>query len=113
MESADLDERSDCMKEDGKISKQIERITKYEILMNKAEQMIRKHSKNDKAELCKIMDSLEGYYLSNEWKQDFSDDEAGLLPPDLRRGVLSEDGIYNLIEKYNELRDEYSYRINT
>ena len=51
------------------------------------------------------MKELESYYLSDEWKQDFSDDEAGLLPPDLKRGVLSEDGIYNLIETYRELRD--------
>ena len=26
-------------------------------------------------------------------------DEAGLLPKDLKRGVLSEDGIYNLLEE--------------
>lgn len=43
---------------------------------------------------------LEAYYGSPEWKKDFADDEAGLLPKDLRRGVLSEDGIYNLLEQY-------------
>jgi hypothetical protein len=73
--------------------------------MNKAEQLIKKHSKDEADELCEIMKELESYYLSDEWKQDFSDDEAGLLPPDLKRGVLSEDGIYNLIETYRELRD--------
>ena len=40
---------------------------------------------------------LSEYYGSDEWKQDFADDEAGLLPKDLKRGVLSEDGIWNLI----------------
>ena len=85
--------------------KQIKRITRYETLMNKAEQLIKKHSKDEADELCEIMKELESYYLSDEWKQDFSDDEAGLLPPDLKRGVLSEDGIYNLIETYRELRD--------
>ena len=58
MEPSDLDERSDRMKEDGNISKQIERITRYEILMNKAEQMIMEYSQSDKVELCKIMDEL-------------------------------------------------------
>ena len=87
--------------------KQIKRITRYETLMNKAEQLIKKYSKDDADELCEIMKELESYYLSDEWKQDFSDDEAGLLPPDLKRGVLSEDGIYNLIETYRELYEKY------
>ena len=40
---------------------------------------------------------LSDYYSSKEWKQDFVDDEAGLLPKDLKRGVLSEDGIWNVL----------------
>ncbi|MBP5662714.1 MAG: DUF4298 domain-containing protein [Bacteroidales bacterium] len=35
-----------------------------------------------------------------------SDFEAGLLPPDLKRGVLSEDGIYNLLEEYKRVEEE-------
>ncbi|MBQ6431773.1 MAG: DUF4298 domain-containing protein [Oscillospiraceae bacterium] len=30
---------------------------------------------------------------------DCSYDEAGKLPADLKRGVLSEDGIYNMLER--------------
>ena len=40
---------------------------------------------------------LAEYYGSDEWKQDFADDEAGILPKDLKRGVLSEDGIWNVL----------------
>ena len=40
---------------------------------------------------------LEKYYTSADWKKDFALDEAGLLPVGLKRGVLSEDGIYNLL----------------
>lgn len=47
--------------------------------------------------------TLSGYYGSDEWKQDFADDEAGLLPADLKRGVLSEDGIWNLLAEVREL----------
>ena len=47
--------------------------------------------------------TLSAYYGSDEWKQDFSDDEAGLLPADLKRGVLSEDGIWNLLAEVREL----------
>lgn len=45
---------------------------------------------------------LSDYYGSEVWKQDFADDEAGLLPKDLKRGVLSEDGLWNLLSDRQE-----------
>ena len=48
-------------------------------------------------------EALAQYYGSEEWKTDLADDEAGMLPPDLKRGVLSEDGIYNALTDYEEL----------
>ena len=47
---------------------------------------------------------LAAYYESPQWREDFEADEAHLLPADLPRGVLSEDGIYNVLEKYKELK---------
>lgn len=49
--------------------------------------------------------ALDEYYGSDLWRQDFADDEAGLLPPDLKRGVLSEDGIWNLLSDVRDLND--------
>ena len=49
--------------------------------------------------------ALDEYYGSKEWKQDFADDEAGQLPADLKRGVLSEDGIWNLLSDARELNN--------
>ena len=46
---------------------------------------------------------LKRYYGSDQWRQDFADDEAGLLPDGLKRGVLSEDGIWDLLNNVNEL----------
>lgn len=46
---------------------------------------------------------LEAYYTGADWKKDFALDEAGKLPADLKRGVLSEDGVYNLLERNREL----------
>ena len=46
---------------------------------------------------------LEEYYGSEEWKSDFEADEAGLLPVDLNRGVLSEDSVYDLITEHENL----------
>ena len=40
---------------------------------------------------------LTDYLDSGAWMEDFSADEAGLLPKELLRGVLSEDGLYNLL----------------
>ena len=46
---------------------------------------------------------LNEYLGSDDWKTDLSADEAGVLPADLKRGVLSEDGIWNLLEEWREL----------
>ena len=48
---------------------------------------------------------LDNYYGSEMWKQDYADDEAGRLPADLKRGVLSEDSIWNLLSDARELSD--------
>ena len=53
-----------------------------------------------------LLRELETYYTGEDWKQDFADDEAGLLPSDLKRGVLSEDGLYDLLEEYGQLLRE-------
>ena len=48
--------------------------------------------------------ALSEYYKGSLWREDFESDEAGLLPPDLKRGVLSEDGVYDLLSEYDTLR---------
>ena len=81
---------------------QIERIKWMEQRFNHALAAIKDGSavslkaiKEDVAELSK-------YYGSELWKQDFAADGAGNLPLDLKRGVLSEDGIWNLLSDYRE-----------
>ena len=41
--------------------------------------------------------ALSKYYGSRSWHADRRADERGLLPEDLRRGVLSEDLVYDVI----------------
>ena len=43
------------------------------------------------------IDRLTEYLESGGWREDFEADEAGLVPKDLKRGVLSEDGLYDLL----------------
>ena len=45
---------------------------------------------------------LREYYASGKWKKDFEADEQGKLPKDLKRGVLSEDGLWNLLDEVDE-----------
>ena len=49
------------------------------------------------------IDRLAAYYSSEAWKMDFAADEAGLLPANLKRGVLSEDGVYGILERFEEI----------
>ena len=57
--------------------------------------------------LAKVHDAaqaLSDYYGSAEWRKDFADDEAGRLPENLKRGVLSEDTIWNALQEYHEIQ---------
>ena len=47
---------------------------------------------------------LEDYYTSPEWKEDYTADEAGLLQEGLKRGVLSQDGISDLLDRFRDLK---------
>ena len=84
---------------------QIERIKQMELRMERAAKAVMELSAaldNYEAVLEDIA-ALKQYYGSETWKQDFADDEAGLLPEDLKCGVLSEDGIWNLLSDVSEL----------
>lgn len=86
---------------------QLQRIRKMEQhLVRAASALKRLSSALDKYDETKEdIAVLSAYYASNDWKQDFADDEAGRLPKDLKRGVLSEDGIWNLLEAHRELQE--------
>ena len=47
--------------------------------------------------------ALNDYYGSSQWMEDYEDDEAGKLPSDLKRGVLSEDAVYDLLTENHDL----------
>ena len=49
------------------------------------------------SETQKKLQELIAYYENGQWLQDYECDERGELPADLKRGVLSEDGVYNLL----------------
>ena len=84
----------------------IERITKMEALFDKSEEVIKRleAALEDFTELEGDIAKLQSYY-DKDWRKDFEADEAGKLPKDLKRGVLSEDGLWNLLEDYQRLKE--------
>ncbi len=55
-------------------------------------------------EKADMLRELSCYYEGGQWLSDFEVDERGELPTGLKRGVLSEDGVYNLLCKIDELK---------
>ncbi len=84
---------------------QIERIKLMEQHLDKAAQAVKALS--DALDLySEAVDSIEAiddYLASDEWEQDFNDSESGRLPKDLKCGVLSEDGIWDVVDTSREL----------
>ena len=85
---------------------QIARIRQMERRLNRAAAAVKRLSAAvDRFEVVQDdLAALVQYYDSGVWRQDFEDDEAGLLPQGLKRGVLSEDGIWNLLTDCRELK---------
>ena len=85
--------------------KQLARIRLMERHLNRATAAVKRlEAALDKWEDAQeAIAALEEYYGSDLWKQDLADDEAGRLPADLKRGVLSEDGIWNLLTDARDL----------
>ena len=85
---------NETVERDGKIYKRfyhlnrIERVEKYERLFDEA-------ATSPDPEKLRLLDA---YYTSGKWREDYEADEQGELPPDLKRGVLSQDTLYNLLE---------------
>ncbi len=86
---------------------QIERIKEMEQCLEQVAAAVEQLSAalSQYTEVQEALRKLEGYLSSEEWKRDFEDDEAGRLPKDLKRGVLSEDGIWNVLKDSRELEN--------
>ena len=85
--------------------KQLARIRLMDRRLNRATAAVKRlEAALDKwEEAQEAIAALEEYYGSDLWKQDLADDEAGRLPAGLKRGVLSEDGIWNLLTDARDL----------
>lgn len=49
---------------------------------------------------------LRDYMASGQWQKDFEADEAGRIPSEVKRGILSEDGLYDLLQDADRILAE-------
>ncbi len=77
----------------------IDRIKRMENALNTASAAVNQLSEAAAAyaDAQEKLAALTAYYGSEDWLSDLADDEMGLLPADLHRGVLSEDAVYDLL----------------
>ena len=90
---------------------QIERIKRMEEILDKSSEVLLdlNQSLERYTNLADGIRELEQYYSGGQWQKDYADDEADKLPKDLKRGVLSEDALYEFLA----LRDEVLAKIKT
>lgn len=58
---------------------------------------------DDLLDWAPVIDDFKNYISSGEWLKDFEADERGEIGPDVDRSVLSEDGLYNLLDDIDRL----------
>ncbi len=84
-----------------------ERISKMENYFDIIQESL--HNTTDlldsKSAVSVMLEELIDYYENGQWFKDYQCDETGILPENLKRGVLSEDGVYNLICEVMEYRE--------
>ena len=78
-------------------SSRINRITEMEVAFDRVSDAVKADLPLSPATRADV-EKLENYY-SSDWLDDFEADEKGELPEDLKRGVLSEDALYNLLNE--------------
>ena len=87
---------------------QIERIAYMERILDEATEAVSSLSEalEKYSTLQNRLQELSAYYGSRQWLQDFDDDSSGKIPGDLKRGVLSEDAVYDLLADIADLKEQ-------
>ena len=80
----------------------IERMEQYFDALQRAEATNPAAIRED-ASLSELLRLLVQYYEGGQWMQDYELDEKGLLPPELKRGILAQDAVYDFLERMNDL----------
>ena len=88
-------------------SQRIVRIIDMEDRFNSINQLLAniEEDLDDYDDIHDFIPELKEYMDSGQWREDFEADERGELPEWLLRGVLSEDGLYNMLEDVKRIKE--------
>ena len=89
------------------VQEQIERIEQMEHCLKRASQAVMRLSTAlvDYADAQDALRRVSDYYGSDAWEKDFTTDSEGRLPQELKRDVLSEETVWNLLEDVRDLKE--------
>ena len=76
----------------------IERVRRMEQHFDMLQKAVAEQPERIREDSCRrSLQALMQYYEGGQWQKDYGWDEAGMLPKDLKRGDLSQDGLCDLI----------------
>lgn len=89
---------------DAELQTTIERVTQMEQYMDEVRNAVNNgvSAITDDNVIKEKIVILTQYYEGGQWLQDYDCDARGELPEDLKRGVLSQDGLYDLLREVDE-----------
>lgn len=82
----------------------IARIVYYEGLLDQLLSALQSEntSSQEFLKMRPVAEQLNSYYFGPLWRKDYEADEAGIIPAQIKRGVLSEDAVYNALSSYDD-----------
>lgn len=83
------------MKDEKDMQKTINRVKRMEACFD----LLRRTAEKGEALPEEELQLLIRYYESGQWLKDYELDEQGLLPRQLKRGVLAQDAVYDFLER--------------
>ncbi len=83
-------------------AEQIRRIVHFEEIFDRIDAAVKSGAADELTQLRPQIEALRTYYTGADWRRDFEDDEAGRIPKTLKRGVLSEDAVYDLLDEIGQ-----------
>lgn len=86
----------------------IDRIQKMETYLDELTEIVHNcpNMLYEDKEVQRKLKELTDYYENGQWMRDYERDERGEFPKDLKRGVLSQDAVYNLLFEIEQYKNE-------
>ena len=81
------------------MDERLKRIAEMEERLNRIKEWLKDETLDSVEDDVRVLDA---YYRSPLWRADFEADEAGEFPPDLPRGIFSEDTVYCTLAEYED-----------